>query len=100
MPMDRRAVLGLVITGFLSACGGGSSGSRSRAARYDGGLVSGVQSNLSALGYEPGPIDGLFGPLTSGAIREYQIDHGLPPDGQVSRRLAGHIEERLRVATE
>lgn len=95
--MIRTTVLVLFLAVFLSACGGGGQG---RTAGLDGSLVAGVQNKLTTLGYEPGPVDGLFGPLTSSAIREYQIDHGLPPDGQISRSLAGHIEERLRVSLE
>jgi N-acetylmuramoyl-L-alanine amidase len=39
--------------------------------------VSGIQARLKNLGYDPGPIDGISGPLTEAAIREFQADN--PP---------------------
>jgi membrane-bound lytic murein transglycosylase B len=40
-----------------------------------------LQNQLIRLGYEPGEADGIFGPATSSALREFQLDHGLVPDG-------------------
>jgi hypothetical protein len=42
-----------------------------------------VQSRLTDLGYDPGPIDGIFGPRTDAAVRAYQRDNGLTIDGIV-----------------
>lgn len=42
-----------------------------------------VQLSLRRLGYPPGPIDGLFGPLTARAVLAFQRSHGLQPDGVV-----------------
>ena len=39
--------------------------------------VSGIQARLSNLGYSPGPIDGIAGPLTEAAIKAFQADN--PP---------------------
>jgi peptidoglycan hydrolase-like protein with peptidoglycan-binding domain len=36
-----------------------------------------VQRALAARGYYYGPIDGIMGPATRGAIQRYQIDRGL-----------------------
>jgi len=57
--------------------------------------VRGVQQNLNSLGYEAGPIDGLIGPKTRAAIRDYQADQGLSPDGQVSYALLEQIESSM-----
>ena len=54
-----------------------------------------VQGGLARLGYDPGPVDGRPGPKTSGAIRQYQSDHGLLVDGRASLELARHIESKL-----
>ena len=59
------------------------------------GTVTRVQGGLAQLGYKPGPVDGVVGPQTSEAIREYQRDHGLLIDGQATAQLAEHIEQRI-----
>lgn len=45
--------------------------------------VRGLQLRLRSLGFRPGPIDGLFGPLTEGAVQRFQVARGLPSDGIV-----------------
>jgi spore germination protein len=45
--------------------------------------VADVQSRLRALGYNPGPVDGIFGALTEQAVIRFQRDRGLTPDGIV-----------------
>jgi hydrogenase-4 component B len=57
-------------------------------------LVGLVQSHLTDLGYDPGPIDGLIGPQTRGAIRRFQRDQGDPAVGVVTFAFL----ERIRSA--
>jgi peptidoglycan hydrolase-like protein with peptidoglycan-binding domain len=45
--------------------------------------VRGLQLRLHRSGFRPGPIDGLYGPLTEGAVRRFQVARGLPSDGVV-----------------
>lgn len=47
-------------------------------------LLRRIQQRLGELGYDPGPVDGLMGPLTRRAIGAFQKDAGLPVDGQVT----------------
>jgi peptidoglycan hydrolase-like protein with peptidoglycan-binding domain len=47
--------------------------------------VKGLQRQLSWLGYEPGPVDGRYGPLTAAAVARFQDSHELPADGVVDR---------------
>lgn len=47
-----------------------------------------IQSALKAAGFDPGPIDGMPGRLTSKAIREFQAKHGLTVDGIVGPKTA------------
>lgn len=42
-----------------------------------------AQKRLQEVGFDPGPIDGLFGPQTQAALREFQSAHGLPQTGQL-----------------
>ncbi|MFZ7133624.1 MAG: M14 family zinc carboxypeptidase [Eubacteriales bacterium] len=42
-----------------------------------------MQSLLQKIGYNPGEIDGIYGQQTAQAVRAFQNDHGLTPDGVV-----------------
>jgi hypothetical protein len=42
-----------------------------------------VQQALAARGFDPGSIDGEFGPTTAGAVRRFQFLNDLTPDGIV-----------------
>ncbi|HEU0196410.1 MAG TPA: peptidoglycan-binding domain-containing protein, partial [Nevskiaceae bacterium] len=44
-------------------------------------LITQVQNALKKNGFNPGPIDGLFGPLTAGATNRYDKAHGLATNG-------------------
>lgn len=48
-----------------------------------GASVKALQERLRDLGFDPGPIDGNFGPLTQMAVKEFQRHHDLDPDGVV-----------------
>jgi peptidoglycan hydrolase-like protein with peptidoglycan-binding domain len=55
-----------------------------------------AQKLLAGLGYEPGPLDGLDGPKTRGAVRRYQADAGLPSNGRVTKALVEMLSEADR----
>ena len=57
-------------------------------------LVADIQSSLTRLGYEPGPIDGAFGRRTEQAISEYQKENGLLVTGQPSQALLDHMNKQ------
>ncbi|QXM05524.1 M14 family metallopeptidase [Crassaminicella indica] len=40
-----------------------------------------IQALLKKIGYDPGPIDGIFGEKTEMAVKKFQQDNGLIPDG-------------------
>jgi peptidoglycan hydrolase-like protein with peptidoglycan-binding domain len=42
-----------------------------------------LQRILVSAGYNPGPIDGIFGPMTRQAVIQLQMDNNLVPDGIV-----------------
>ncbi|MEA4846247.1 MAG: M14 family metallopeptidase [Clostridiaceae bacterium] len=54
-----------------------------------------VQSLLVRIGYDPGPVDGIFGQQTREAVREFQLDNGLEPDGVVGPATWGRFERFL-----
>jgi len=45
--------------------------------------VFAIQEALVAKGYDPGEIDGVYGPMTEAAVRKFQKEHGLEVDGIV-----------------
>jgi len=57
-------------------------------------LVASLQEQLRSKGHNPGAIDGIFGPRTRRAIREYQRKVGLPDDGVPSGQLLRHLQEQ------
>lgn len=55
-----------------------------------------IQSLLSRIGYNPGSVDGIFGPQTREAVIEFQADNGLTPDGIVGPATWRQLEVFLR----
>ncbi len=51
-----------------------------------GEAVRRLQERLRSLGFDPGPVDGVYGCLTMGAVRDFQRACGLGPDGVAGRR--------------
>jgi len=51
--------------------------------KMDRGDTKNAQQALQAKGYNPGPIDGVHGPRTSAALRDYQKAEGLKVTGQM-----------------
>lgn len=51
--------------------------------RLYGADIKGLQEHLAKLGYDPGPIDGFYGPITAAAVKEFQRRNNLPADGIV-----------------
>jgi peptidoglycan hydrolase-like protein with peptidoglycan-binding domain/DNA invertase Pin-like site-specific DNA recombinase len=57
--------------------------------------VRGLQRALSKLGWQPGPVDGLFGPRTEAAVVRAQRAAGLSPDGIAGPRTARALEAAM-----
>jgi putative peptidoglycan binding protein len=60
--------------------------------RFGNDEVREIQAKLEALGYDPGPVDGIFGAQTVAAVKRYEIATGREPTGAIDQRLL----ERLR----
>jgi len=54
-----------------------------------------LQRQLRRVGARPGPIDGLFGPLTEGGVRRFQRRAGLRVDGLVGPKTATRLAHRV-----
>lgn len=52
-----------------------------------------LQRLLNQMGYQAGPIDGLVGPGTRGAIRRFQAARGLPADGYANPTLLNRVRQ-------
>jgi hypothetical protein len=50
-----------------------------------------VQERLIGQGFDIGQADGMIGPKTREAIRDYQSANGLTPDGRAGGRLLDHL---------
>ena len=50
-------------------------------------LTREIQEALTALGYEPGPIDGIYGPKTKRAIQAFERAMGMTPTGAATTEL-------------
>lgn len=57
-----------------------------------------LQQQLTAMGFNAGPADGLPGAKTQTAIRRYQVAHKLPADGYASATLIVHVEAAYSAA--
>ncbi|MEW6435030.1 MAG: peptidoglycan-binding protein [Myxococcota bacterium] len=56
-----------------------------------GDAVRGLQQRLAQLGFDPGGVDGVFGPKTQSAVRRFQASRGLVADGIVGPQTWGAL---------
>lgn len=49
----------------------------------EAGQLRACQARLVNLGYDPGPVDGLYGPLTGAGLKAFQEDEGLEATGKL-----------------
>lgn len=57
--------------------------------------VKSLQRQLHWLGFEPGAIDGRYGPQTTEAVRRFQAAHDLPVDGIVEHATQRALQESV-----
>ena len=55
--------------------------------------VQDLQEALKALGFDPGPVDGIFGAATESAVKQFQQARGIAADGVVGRVTWINIDE-------
>ncbi len=69
------------------------------AAKNGSTLVRRLQRELTAAGYGPGPLDGLYGPRTERAVIRFQAGHDLPVNGIAGPRTVAALRSRAPRAT-
>lgn len=57
-----------------------------------GQVVANVQVALQRRGYNPGGVDGQYGPATRRALLDYQRDNGLPTTGEIDEATLDSLE--------
>lgn len=60
-----------------------------------GSAVRTLQQQLKAEGFDPGAVDGVFGPHTRAAVLAYQMAHGLRQDGAVGENTSAALRDDL-----
>lgn len=63
-----------------------------------GERVADLQRLLRERGFDPGPLDGIFGPLTLAAVRGAQAHHQLEVDGLAGRLTVGALRQESTVS--
>jgi N-acetylmuramoyl-L-alanine amidase len=71
-----------------------------RATPLRGDDVRRLQEQLGALGFDAGRVDGIFGPRTARAVRDFQANYGIPADAIVGRSTLRALEGLPHVAGE
>jgi peptidoglycan hydrolase-like protein with peptidoglycan-binding domain len=60
-----------------------------------GEKIAEIQRQLELHGYDPGTVDGIFGPKTFAAALSFQRAHGLLTDGEVGPQTAKALGIKL-----
>jgi len=79
----------------------GDKAAKSRGARMSGGnreQVKAVQQALKDKGHDPGPVDGVMGPKTSSALRDFQKKEGMKDTGRLDRDTMSKLGVEARTS--
>lgn len=77
-----------------------SPGTDSVGASPAGPDIRTMQLRLKDLGFDPGPIDGVWGPLTAAAVTAFQRRSGLAETGQLDMRTIARIGATMQPRTD
>ncbi|HZV00496.1 MAG TPA: GH25 family lysozyme [Planctomycetota bacterium] len=69
-------------------------GTRELSEGDSGSDVIELQDDLKTAGFDPGPVDGKFGPKTERAVRSFQASAGLAVDGIVGKKTVAALEAK------
>jgi peptidoglycan hydrolase-like protein with peptidoglycan-binding domain len=68
-----------------------SAGASASQMQHDQSTVRQAQERLNQLGYGAGEPDGIWGPQTQAALRQYQEKQGLTPSGELDQRTIAEL---------
>lgn len=86
-----RSELAVGAAGSMPSASGASAAGTPPMSVVQPMTVKAAQEALKAQGHDPGPIDGILGPRTEAALREYQQDKGLPITGRPDRTTLAQL---------
>jgi peptidoglycan hydrolase-like protein with peptidoglycan-binding domain len=87
----------IVEEAFAEAYSSSVSGAPTRLAAHGYSILTkDVQRLLRAVGYDPGPIDGHYGPRTKAAVESFEKDLGRAATGGISEGLRRELLDRVR----
>ena len=92
VPVEDRFLSEAGVQAYMAQVGRQSTQAR-EAALAQQRMVREIQQRLTDLGYQPGPVDGLFGGKTRAAIQTFQRDKGLEPDGRATNQLVHELRQ-------
>jgi peptidoglycan hydrolase-like protein with peptidoglycan-binding domain len=75
-----------------------SDDDQAEAAEAVGAYTTSLQRALTDAGYDPGPVDGLYGPKTVSAVKELQADSELPETGTLDKATDAALRVKLAEA--
>lgn len=84
----------MMATGVGAQIGPSSTVASARTNEARRGELKQVQKALTQQGHDPGPVDGLMGPQTIGAVKAFQKAHGLPTTGQLDASTLAKLDTR------
>ncbi|MBD3306373.1 DUF1566 domain-containing protein [candidate division KSB3 bacterium] len=67
-----------------------------QAADDEAAVIEQAQQQLQIVGYDPGPVDGLWGPKTQAAVKAFQRDAGLAATGNLDDPTRARLTEQVR----
>ena len=68
---------------------------QAQAAEALAAFTTALQIDLTTVGYDPGPIDGVYGPQTVAAVQQLQKDSGLKQTGFVDEATSRALQAKL-----
>lgn len=61
----------------------------------DRDITKAIQNALRKLGFDPGPVDGIYGAKTAAAVAAFQASNGLVSDGEVGPQTATALKVKI-----